>query len=338
MPNNIRKAVISSFGDESKVSVVDSIIEDPPANHVQVRVLYSGFSGADINMRLGVYPLQRKAPLTPGYTFIGRVRANGAGSTKYSPGDLVTCLTICDAEAELANVPEKYLIQPPAGVDLQQACALILDWNTAYGLVMHSAKVSAGQKVFIHGISGAVGYATMILSQLQGAEVYGTASAAKHAHVKQLGATPFDYSNKDWMASMKDLGGTDAVFDALGFESWDESFSILSKHGILVGYGGNLNRLKGEPTRSGVGPTAKLLARNLNVFCGKRTKFYYITRDDRTFNQDVMTLFDLSLQGKIRVPIKRIYNLEDIQEAHKSWNSTGGVGSILIKVADEDST
>ena len=62
----IRKALITEFGDESKIVVVDDQIADPAAGEVRVRVEYSGFSGADINMRRGVYPFQKKAPLTPG--------------------------------------------------------------------------------------------------------------------------------------------------------------------------------------------------------------------------------------------------------------------------------
>jgi NADPH:quinone reductase-like Zn-dependent oxidoreductase len=63
----IRKALITEFGDESKVVVVDEGIPAPLAKEVQVRVEFSGFSGADINIRRGIYPFQKKAPLTPGY-------------------------------------------------------------------------------------------------------------------------------------------------------------------------------------------------------------------------------------------------------------------------------
>jgi NADPH:quinone reductase-like Zn-dependent oxidoreductase len=35
---------------------------------------------------------------------------------------------------------------------------------------------------------------------------------------------------------MQELGGVDAVFDPLGFESFDESYSVLRKGGILVAY------------------------------------------------------------------------------------------------------
>jgi len=45
---------------------------------------------------------------------------------------------------------------------------------------------------------------------------------------------------------MQQLGGVDSVFDPLGFESFDESYSVLLKGGILVGYGMNLPALARE--------------------------------------------------------------------------------------------
>jgi NADPH:quinone reductase-like Zn-dependent oxidoreductase len=331
----IRKVVIKEFGDESKVQVVSAEIQDPESNHVQVKVLYSGFAGADVNMRKGVYPLQKKAPLTPGYCLIGTVSQNGKGATRFQQGDLVASLTVYDAEAELVNLPEKYLVPVPKEVDLQQATALILDWNTAYAMMKHSAHVKKDQCVFIHGVSGAVGFGLATLCKLEGARVYGTASLRNHAELREHGVTPFVYSDKKWMDEIKTLGGADAVFDALGFESWDESYDILSPTGVLVGYGGNLDSLKGEAPRSILFPTLKLLARGALLWRGKSTKFYYITKDDSNFVPDLQELFRLLGEGKIKVPVRSVTDMEDIQDAHRSWGKLPGIGSMLVRVAKD---
>jgi NADPH:quinone reductase-like Zn-dependent oxidoreductase len=330
----IKKALITEFGDESKVTVVEDDIPAPSANEVQVQVEFSGFSGADINMRRGTYPFQKKAPLTPGYCLVGQVNANGAGCTKFQRGDKVACLSIYGAEAELINLPEKYLVPVPPGVDSKQATALVLDWNTAYGMVAHAARVKAGQKVFVHGLSGAVGSALLTLAKMQGAEVFGTASPKNHPALIELGATPFAYSDKGWIATMRSAGGVDAVFDALGFESFDESYSLLRRRGVLVAYGLNLPALSGTAPRPVFPAVMKLLARNLGFWSGKKTIFYYITRGSKTFVPDLETLFDLLKRGKLSVPIKAIYPLENIQDAHREWGKGSGMGSIVIKVQE----
>ncbi|KAF2249575.1 zinc-binding dehydrogenase [Trematosphaeria pertusa] len=336
MSTTIRKVLIPSFGDASHVTIVNAEIQPPAANQVQVKVLYAGMSGADQAMRMGYYPMQKKAPLTPGYCLVGRVHRNGSSSTKFQKGDLVVCLSIYDAQAELVNLPEKYLISVPKGVDLQQATAMILDWNTAYGMVYRSAKVSKGQRVFIHGLSGAVGYALLTLCKLEGAEVYGTASLSKHAELREVGATPFVYTDKNWVMGMNTIGGAHVVFDPLGYESWDESWRILAREGgHLIGYGGNLHMLNGGEARSQIPSITKLLARNMVPFCPQKTSFYYISRDQSTFEPELKALFDMVLQGKIKAPIRKEWTMDEVPEAHRTWTQSGGIGSVVVKIADD---
>lgn len=212
---------------------------------------------------------------------------------------------------------------------------MIVNWTTAYGMVKRAADVKKQQKVFVHGMSGAVGNALVELCLLRGASVYGTASASSHAAIIKAGATPFLYTDKVWMTKMKELGGADVVFDALGFDSWDESFSILSHTGLLVGYGGNLLTLNDQPARSVVWPTVKLLSHNLALWSKKQTSFFYIDRDQKTFEPELRELFKMLQDGTIKVPIKSIFALENIHDAHRSWGKAGGIGSMLIKVSDE---
>ncbi|KAL7935467.1 GroES-like protein [Trichoderma chlorosporum] len=336
IPN--RKVVITAYGPPStSLQIVTSTIEPPPQGHLQVKIHYAGFSGADILMRQGIYPLQKSAPLTPGYCFAGRVSAAGPGCSKFKPGDMVTALTKYDSEAEYINIPEKYLIPVPDGVDPKQAAALSLDWTTAYAMLHHVAKVKAGQRIFVHGISGAVGQALMYLALLQGVTVYGTAAERNHAALKEAGAHPFLYTNKDWIRAMKELGGVHAVFDALGFESFDESYSILtsSERSILVAYGNNLANLTGSKKSSVWPPIFKLLFRMLYFWSNKTTRFYGITRDQSTYQPDLRLLLNMVKEGTIAAPIKAIWNLDDIKEVHEAWGKGAGMGSPLIRIAPE---
>lgn len=336
-PLKNRKMVISEFGDVSKLKFVTEDIAAPGKNEVQVRIIYAGFSGADVNMRRGLYPMQRKAPLTPGYCFVGRVHATGRGCTAgHRPGDVVTTVTVYDSDADYINIPEKYLALVPAGVELQHAVALSLDWNTAYGMVTRAAEVSAGQRVFVHGLSGAVGYAVMALCLRQGATVYGTASERNHEALRALGAHPFVYTNKNWITAMQNLGGVHAAFDPLGFESFDESYSILTtaERSILVGYGGNLDSMSGGKPRSGLPGIAKLIMRNVTL-CNKSTTFYTISRDQKTFQPELRTLLHLAKEGAIRVPIKQVWDIDNIKDAHESWGKSPGMGSMLIRISPE---
>jgi NADPH:quinone reductase-like Zn-dependent oxidoreductase len=284
-------------------------------------------------MRRGTYPLQKKPPLTPGYSVVGTVVANGQGCSKFAVGDWVACLSKYEGQAERINLPEKYLVRVPDGVDGGEAVALVLDWVTGYEMLYRSAKVKVGQRIFVHGLSGGVGGALLRLGKVMGAEVYGTASAKKHEELRALGAVPLDYSNKNWIGEMKRLGGVDAVFDALGYESFDESYSILKKAGVLVGYGQNLPAWTGGPERNPVPMILKLFARNLAVWTGKRATFFGVMRGSKYFSTDLATLFDWLKEGKIAVPVKARFGLDEIKEAHTAYAASAGMGSIVIEVA-----
>jgi NADPH:quinone reductase-like Zn-dependent oxidoreductase len=316
----IKKVLITAFGDESNLAVVEDDITDPGEGDVQIAVEYTIVSGSDVNMRRGTYPFQKKAPLTPGYSVLGTVSVNGKGCHRFKVGERVACLTKYDGQAERINQPERYLVPVPEGVDPKQAVALVLDWVTAYEMLHHAAHVKSGHRIFVHGLSGGVGIALLALARLEGAQVYGTASAAKHDALRALGATAFDYAVKHWIGAMQELGGVDAVFDPLGYRSFDESYSILRRGGILVGYGMNLPGLSQGTRRSILPVMLKLFSRNLAVWTGKRTTFEWLKAK------------------KISVPIKAVFKLDDIKAAHREYAGSTGVGSIIIEVNREAQT
>jgi synaptic vesicle membrane protein VAT-1 len=330
--SRMKKVVIVAFGDESKLAIVESDLPDPVSGEVQLSVEYTIVSGSDVNMRRGTYPLQKKPPLTPGYSVIGKVRLNGQDCSKFKIGDRVACLSKYEGQAELINLPEKYLIPVPEGVDGKAAVSLILDWVTAYQMLHRAAHVTAGQKIFVHALSGAVGGALLRLGQLQGAQVFGTASSTKHDELRQLGAVPFDYSNKNWIAAMQEPG-VDAVFDPLGFESFDESYSILKKGGVLVGYGMNLPAWTRTPERPVIPAVLKLFSKNLLFWSGKRTTFFGVSRSSKNFAPDLKQLFEWLRDGKIFVPIKATFKLDEIRLAHRAYASSERMGSIVIEVS-----
>ena len=328
----IRKVVITEFGDESKLAVVEADLPDPAAGEVQVAVEYSIVSGSDVNMRRGTYPFQKKPPLTPGYSVLGRVSLNGKGCTKFKVGDRVACLSKYEGQAELINLPEQFLVPVPEGVDPMTAVALVLDWVTAYAMLHHTAHVRTGQNIFVHGLSGGVGGALLRLAEIQGVHVFGTASAGKHDDFRKLGAVPYDYSNKKWIGAMQELGGVDAVFDPLGYESFDESYAILRKGGVPVAYGMNLPAMTKTPRRPALPVILKLMAKNLLFWSDKRTTFFGLNRRSKYFRPDLELLFRWLASGKISVPIKTTFRLEEIQQAHREYARSAGMGSIILQI------
>ena len=95
----IKKVLITEFGGEDKLAIVEGDIPEPAAGEVQIAVEYSIVSGSDVNMRRGTYPFQKKAPLTPGYSVVGKVRTNGQGCSQFQVGERIACLSKYDGQA-----------------------------------------------------------------------------------------------------------------------------------------------------------------------------------------------------------------------------------------------
>jgi len=58
----MKKVVITAFGDESKLAIVESDLPDPAVGEVQLSVEYTIVCGSDVSMRRGTYPLRKSRP------------------------------------------------------------------------------------------------------------------------------------------------------------------------------------------------------------------------------------------------------------------------------------
>lgn len=331
----MRKVLVNQFGDESALELISVEAPNPGRGQVRVRVLRSGVSGADVNMRRGLYPFQPKPPLTPGYTVVGRVEANGSPAPRFSVGTLVACLSVTGAYAEQVLLPEKFLVPVPEAANteegLDQIEALILDAMTAFQMLTRATHLRVGQSIFVHGLSGAVGSSLAQFGKQIGLVVYGTASPDKHEAVKKLGAQPFDYRNHAWVEKMVSQGGVDAVFDPLGFESFVRSEKILKRGGVLVGYGFNSQGFNGA-ARGVILPFLAHFLRNLKFWTGKKAAFYGISRTSASYAEDLTELMSRVVAKKLQPLVKASFPFERIQDAHRAWSKHPGIGSIVIRM------
>jgi NADPH:quinone reductase-like Zn-dependent oxidoreductase len=75
------------------------------------------------------------------------------------------------------------------------------------------------------------------------------------------------------------------------------------------------------------------LSKNLLFWSGKRTTFFGVNRGSKNFAPDLEQLFEWLKDGKISVPIKATFKLDEIQQAHREYASSARMGSIVIEVS-----
>ena len=339
------RIIVTHYGGPDTLQVVEEECPEPKTREVRVKVLAAGVSLPDILAREGVHPETPRVPYTPGWDMVGVVDRIGEGISGFEVGQIVAAMPISGCYAQYACLPQRKFIPVPAGLDPAEAVAVVLNYITAYQMLHRSAKVKSGQRVLIHGASGGVGSALLQLGQLAQLQMYGTCSAQAAEIVKELGAIPIDYRNSDFVQEIHRLteDGVDAVFDGIGGDNLWRSREALRQGGRVVVYGFQA-KLHGGRMASGA-PSGRHPVRESAILGwyiirnwfrpGRKSMVPYSIQwlmrlKPAWFRQDLLTLFDLLQQKKIKPLIAQRLPLCQARHAHELLGNGGVIGKIVL--------
>ena len=339
------RIVVTHYGGPDTLQVIEEEWPEPKAGEVRVRVLAAGVSLPDLMMREGVHPETPRLPFTPGWDLVGVVDRVSAGVSGMGPGQVVAALPITGAYAQFVCLPERELVPVPSGVDPAEAVSLVLNYVTAYQMLHRCARVRPGQRVLIHGAAGGIGTALLQLGHLDGLEMFGTCSSRGAPAVLDLGGSPIDYQCQDFVTEIRRLagGGVDAVFDGIGGTHIWRSRKALCRGGRVVAYGLTASLRGGRLAsgRSGVRRRFRALAIFGVYIAGgwlfpgrKRVVPYSIQWLKRLkpelFRRDLIALFDLLQQGKIKPVVAQRLALSEARHAHEVLGNGGVTGKLVL--------
>ncbi|MEU5698691.1 SDR family NAD(P)-dependent oxidoreductase [Streptomyces aurantiacus] len=206
---------------------------------VRVAVHAAGVNFRDVLIALGMYP---DPDALPGTEAAGVVTEVGPGVTRPAVGERVMGM-LEGAFGPWAVADARALAPVPAGWSTRQAAAAPAAFLTAwYGLV-DLAGLRAGESVLIHAATGGVGMAAVQIARHLGAEVYATASPAKHAVLEDMGidaghrASSRDPGFEDTIRRATGGRGVDVVLNSLTGELLDGSLRLLREGGRFVEMG-----------------------------------------------------------------------------------------------------
>jgi NADPH2:quinone reductase len=339
------RILVTHYGGPDELRAVEEECPEPKDGQVRVRVLAAGVSLPDLMMREGIHPETPPVPFTPGWDLIGVVDRLGSGISGIEPGQIVAALPITGGYAEFVCLAPRELVPVPAGLDAAEAVSLVLNYITAYQMLHRSAHVRPGQRALIHGAAGGVGSALLQLGRLAGLEMYGTCSSRGASAVTDLGAVPIDYQHQDFVEEVHRLTseGVDVVFDGIGGTHMWRSRKALRPGGRVVVYG-LTSSLRGGRLASGRSGHRQRFRRiavfGLYIAGGwllpgrKRVVPYSIQWLKRLrpalFRQDLITLFGLLQQRKIKPLIARRFRLAEARRAQELLGEGGVTGKIVL--------
>ena len=227
-------------GGTEVLAVADLPVPVCGQDQILVKVAAAGVNFIDTYQRSGLYPMA--LPLTLGREGSGEVIEIGSDVSNIKVGDLVSWPGVQGSYCEFIAMKPTDCVFVPKGVDLQVACAAMLQGMTAHYLVTSVYPIKPGDTALVHAAAGGVGLLLCQMIKSRGGRVIGTVST--EAKVKAALAAGADevirYDQEDFVPKVRELTGglgVNVVYDGVGKSTFDGSLASLARRGLLATFG-----------------------------------------------------------------------------------------------------
>jgi NADPH:quinone reductase-like Zn-dependent oxidoreductase len=239
------------------------------------------------------------------------------GEDSLSPGYHILGEHLRGGHADYALVPARNLVAMPEHLDFPAAAAPLLVSLTAWRMLIHRARLRAGESVLIVGAGGGANSMAIQVAKLAGATVLVVAStAAKAARARELGAdVVLDRSRVDWAGEVMKLTGkrgVDLVVDNVGRATLATSMKVVARGGRIVIIGNTS------------GPLTEI---DIRFIFGKQISIIGSTMGT---HQDFREVTALLWSGKLRPVIDRVMPLSEGREAYALMERGEHFGKIVL--------
>tara|TARA_B100000029_G_scaffold121977_1_gene115351 strand:+ start:326 stop:1291 length:966 start_codon:yes stop_codon:yes gene_type:complete len=300
-------------------------VPDPIAGDGEalVKIEAVGVNFTDIYSRAGINP--PGLPWIVGVEGAGVVTAVGAGVDSLNIGDNVAYSGVFGSYAEIASVPASKLIKLPEGLDSKSGAAVMLQGMTAHYLCHSTYAVQPGDKVLIHAGAGGVGLLLTQMVKKLGGYVFSTVSTEAKAQLSREAGSDqvILYGEQDFAEEIKkatDGKGLQAVYDAVGETTFEQSINCLGRRGHMVLYG------------QASGPPPLIDPRRLgngSLFLTRPGLADY-TADRNELEQRAGDVLNWVKSGDLKLRVEHVFPLSEASEAHSQLASRATTGKILL--------
>lgn len=331
----MRAVVITQHGDADVLQVQERPAPTLTAGGVRITVRAAGVNFADLMARLGLYPDAPPMPAVVGYEVCGEITELGEGVSGLAVGDRVLAGTRFGGYAEEVCVTAGDVVPIPDAMSFEEGAAIPVNYSTAWAGLLGYGSLRRGERVLIHAAAGGVGIAATQIAKHTGAEVYGTASPAKHEAILGFGVdAALDYTKGGWE---KGLPPFDLVMDAIGGASLKRSYDLLRPGGRLVAFGASSVVAGEKKNLLRAAPQALRMIRGFNTMDqmsdSKAVIGLNMLRlwDDRgTLEPWITPLRALIDDGTIRPVVSDAVPFAKAPEAHRILTERRNIGKVVL--------
>jgi NADPH:quinone reductase-like Zn-dependent oxidoreductase len=327
------KAVLfDAFGGPEVLRVREVEVGDPGPGELRIRVDAIGLNRAEIMFRTGDYFDTPNFPAAGlGYEAAGVVEAAGPGVTGFTAGDTVGVVPAFHQSrygtyGDHVIVPAAATVHRPASVPAERAAALWMAYLTVYGALVEDGFTRPGDHVLITAASSSVGIAAIQTARHIGAiPIATTRTAAKKRQLLDAGAAHVIVTDdEDLTTAVKEFTGGSGVrlaFDAIAGPGVEDIAWGIAPGGRLIVYGRLDTRLTPLPN-----------AASYPALTSRTYTLFEVTTEPRRLARGVAFVNAGLASGTLKPFVDRVFDLEDIAEAHRYMETNAQVGKIVVTV------
>lgn len=323
MPS-MKAAVMHGPGGPEVLQVESRPVPAPRDGEVLIRVRAFGLNRSELFTRRGHSPGVR-FPRILGIEAVGEVEAAPGG--EFPPGTVVATAMggmgrqFDGGYAEYTCVPAGQVQAVRAGLAWETLGALPEMLQTAWGSLTRSLRLEAGERLLVRGGTTSVGLAAASIARNHGARVAATTRNPARADLLRASGAAEVFVDGGSIAEQVRAahpGGVDKVLELIGVATLEDSLRCAREGGVVCQTGivgdrwtfAEFNPMEAIPT-----------AVRLTAYAGESADFLRTPLDD---------LAGQVAAGTLPIPIGRVFQLDDIVEAHRCMEENAAGGKIVV--------
>ncbi len=314
-------------GPAEALKIAEAPRPSPKPGEILIKVAAAGVNRPDIVQRQGNYPPPPGASDILGLEVAGTVEELGSDVTQWRVGDRVCALLGGGGYAEYAVADARHALPVPDALSFIDAAGLPETVFTVFTNLFERGRLVAGETVLIHGANSGIGVTAIAMAKAAGARVLATArGAAKCEAARKLGADiAIDVTQEDFAKVARDNGGVNVVLDIIGGDYFARNIDALNEDGRLV----QIATLGGSKVEVDL---LRFMFKRLTL-CASTLRGRPADEKARLTSAIRQQAWPWVEQGKVRVPVDKVFSLEQAAAAHATLEKGQQFGKVVLKVA-----
>ena len=320
----MKAAVIREPGAPEVLAIEELPIPQPAPGRVLIRVKAFGLNRSELFTRQGLSPGVR-FPRVLGIEAVGVVE-NAPGG-EFEPGQTVATAmggmgrAFDGGYAEYTSVPAEQVQAIDTSLDWDVLGALPEMMQTAWGSLNSALRLASGQSLLIRGGTTSVGLAAAVLAKRQGATVAATTRQAdRESMLKDNGADQVFIDTGEIASDVRRVfpDGVDNVLELVGTTTLLDSLQCAARFGsvCMTGIVGNEWEFDQFSPMGAIPSTV-----NLTTYSGGSQEF---------IDTPLKTVVNEIEAGRMAPKVGRVFQLDDIVEAHQCMEDNAAGGKIVV--------